>query len=496
VTDFYQRMIDFTRDGVYRYRYDDGTLLAANRGLVRILGLSCEPSELLGKRLRDVMVYTEPEGTVRRAASATGEIHGLEYHFKTLSGKDRWVVHDSFLVHDPRDGEVVEAIVKDVTSHKLAVEALRRTSQLLDAAQATAGVGGWELDPVAGKLYWTAETYRIHDTSPEEYQPEVESAIAFYAPESEPIIRAAVQEAIVGGTPFDLELELVTAKGRRIWAHATSRVTVENGRTVKVTGAFQDITERRRAADELRRLNADLEERVRERTAQLEIANHDLEAFAYSVSHDLRAPLRTIDGFSQILLQEHASSLDAEGRRYLQLVRAGAQEMGQLIDDLLRLSRLTRQAPVLGPMSMDDAVGAALDVLSRDREGREIRLEVAPLPPCTGDPALLKQVWTNLLSNALKFTSKRESALVQVGSRTENDRPVYFVRDNGAGFDMRYQDKLFRVFQRLHRADQFEGNGIGLAIVALIVERHGGRIWARGETDRGAEFCFTIGGAS
>jgi PAS domain S-box-containing protein len=226
---------------------------------------------------------------------------------------------------------------------------------------------------------------------------------------------------------------------------------------------------------------------------QLESANKELEAFSYSVSHDLRAPLRAVNGFAAILLEEFGPHLPAEARRYLERINNGGKRMGELIDDLLAFSRLGRQPLGRRPMSMARMVQDALDELIPQREGRKIDIRIGALPDCLGDPALVRQVWVNLLSNAIKYTRGRAVAEIEIGSTSWTGEDVYFVRDNGTGFDMKYADKLFGVFQRMHRTDEFEGTGVGLAIVHRIVQRHGGRVWAEAEQDRGATFHFTLG---
>ncbi|MEY2545680.1 MAG: hypothetical protein QOG48_797, partial [Verrucomicrobiota bacterium] len=248
----------------------------------------------------------------------------------------------------------------------------------------------------------------------------------------------------------------------------------------------------RESENEIRQLNVELEERVARRTAELEAANKELEAFSYSVSHDLRAPLRAVDGFSQAVLEDYGEQLPKEGRHYLQTIREGAQRMGLLIDDLLTFSRLSRMALKKETINMTRIVRDALAELDSETKGRKIDMQVHDLSPCHGDRALLKQVWINLLSNAVKYTRKSQHAVIEVGSQSENGENIYFVRDNGTGFDMQYAHKLFGVFQRLHGADEFEGTGVGLAIVQRIVHRHGGRVWAEAAPNRGATFHFSL----
>ena len=265
------------------------------------------------------------------------------------------------------------------------------------------------------------------------------------------------------------------------------------GELNQLARAFDEMTaslQRQRA--EINGLNATLERRVAERTAQLESLNKELEAFSYSVSHDLRAPLRHIAAFANLVREEAASSLNEESARHLEIICSVSKRMGQLVDDLLTFSRTGRTEMHLRPVRMDEVVNEVLQEMKRDTENRIIEWNVEPLPQVLSDRSMLKQVWVNLLSNAIKYTRHRDRAEIHIGGQNHEGEFQFWVRDNGAGFDMQYAKKLFGVFERLHQPEEFEGTGIGLANVRRIIARHGGRTWAEGRVGEGAVFYFTL----
>ncbi|MEX2142127.1 MAG: ATP-binding protein [Pirellulales bacterium] len=299
-------------------------------------------------------------------------------------------------------------------------------------------------------------------------------------------------EVIQTGQPWQGQERVTFAGETRHWW--VFKFPVTNAAAERFLGGVAfDITDRITAAEEIRRLNAELEERVQRRTEQVEAVNKELEAFTYSVSHDLRAPLRGMSGFARVLEEDYGERLDEDGRRYLEIIKSNAAQMGQLIDDLLALSRLGRQPLRATTLSLEPLIREAFRQATADEPKAAIEFSIDPLPDCRGDANLMRQVFINLLSNAVKFSRHASPPRIRVGSKSENGEVVFFVRDNGAGFDIRYANKLFGVFQRLHGPEEFAGTGVGLAIVKRIVERHGGRVWAEGETGKGATFYFTLG---
>jgi PAS domain S-box-containing protein len=317
----------------------------------------------------------------------------------------------------------------------------------------------------------------------------------FVHPDDFAVCRAILQKAFVSGEKQSgFEYRVKHRDGGWQWHTSNASVIRDTaGGITAFLGIARNITERKRAEEEIRKLNQELEQRVVDRTAQLQSANKELEAFAYSVSHDLRAPLRHIDGFVGLLQNRMKSSLDDQSRHYMETIADSANKMGILIDDLLSFSRMGRNEMSKSQVDLEKLVQDVIQELRPESEGRDIQWKISPLPMVVCDRAMLRVIWVNLISNALKFTRPREVAQIEIGcERSDKIEAVIFIRDNGVGFDMQYADKLFGVFQRLHRQEDFEGTGIGLANVHRIISRHGGRIWAEGKIDQGATFYFSL----
>jgi PAS domain S-box-containing protein len=514
----------------------------ANKTYAEILDLSL--TEIIGQRVADVIPNTYEERMRPPLDRAfAGEHVIFEASRVGKQGERRYS-----LTFEPwrSDGEVelVVAVITDITERKLAEEKVRQLNTELEqrVIERTA-----QLATVNAELsHSRTELQSLFESLPGLYlvlTPEFKIVAV-----SDAYLQATMteRESIIGRGLFEVfpdnpdepgatgEINLRTSLGRvleqrlphtmaiqkydirrpdgvfeeRYWSPINSPLLGADHQVQFIIHRVEDVTEfvrsRSQAAGGNAEMNARMEQmeaeifqssqKVQATNQQLEAANKELESFSYSVSHDLRAPLRAMDGFSRAALEDYGSQLPADGLRYLQIIRTSAQRMGNLIDDLLSFSRLSRATMCKRTINVRQLVHDTLEELHSQREGREIQLDIADLPACEGDPALLKQVWINLLSNAFKYTQKRSSTVVEIGCKTDGHANIYFVRDNGTGFDMRYAGKLFGVFQRLHRAEDYDGTGVGLAIVQRIIHRHGGKVWAEAAVDQGATFYFTLEG--
>ncbi|MGH7229937.1 MAG: PAS domain S-box protein, partial [Nitrospiraceae bacterium] len=394
------------------------------------------------------------------------------------------------------DGSVREWVgtVTDVNDRRNAEEALRESQAKLIEAQRIGKVGSWEVDLLTNTVQWSEQTYRIFGHDPRSFAPAGNGFYNMVHPLDRHAVHAAVEKARRTHSSYRIRHRIIRPDGaERVVAERAEVIRNEAGTPVAMIGTVQDITDRHRAEEAVRKLNAELEQRVAERTAELEAAYKELEAFSYSVSHDLRAPLRHIDGYAELLKKQAAAVLDERARRHLTTISESAKQMGLLVDNLLVFSRMGRADMSRTAVDVAQLAKDVMQELRPDMEGREIVWKVGALPHVQADPAMLKQVVFNLLSNALKYTRVKACAEIEIASDTGSpDEIVIFVRDNGVGFDMQYVHKLFGVFQRLHRAEEFEGTGIGLANVRRIIHRHGGRTWAQGAVNQGATFYFSL----
>jgi PAS domain S-box-containing protein len=487
------------------YSIGDAVITTDSSGIIRRMNMVAE--ELTGWKEKDARgkmhdeifhVVDEEnrdqvENPIKRIL-AEGLVVDLANHTLLLSkdGREIPIANTWAPVRDQQNritGVVI--IFHDQSAERKIRKSLEDTNKLLEETSALAHVGGWSFDTATMKGTWTAEVARIHELDPAQ-ETDVALGLSFYQSGFREKINEAVRLAIEEGKSYDLILQLTPAMGNSKWVRTVGYPVLTGNKVTRVSGIFQDITVLKEAEEEIRKLNTDLERRVEERTEQLKKTNKELESFAYTVSHDLRAPLRAIDGFSAILSKDYHDVFDVEGRRIIQVIRHNAQKMGVLIDELLTFSRLGRAQMVPSQIAMKEMAAFVFDELSTAGTDHAIEFNLGDIPPVQGDPSMIKQVWMNLISNALKFSSLQEVSKITISSREASKNIIYCIEDNGSGFDMKYYSKLFGVFQRLHTEKEFEGTGVGLAIVQQVVERHGGKIWAEGRLNQGATFYFSL----
>ena len=480
----FRLMVSAIRDYAVIRLDPDGSIASWNEGAQRINGFTAE--EILGKHFS---TFHPPEAiesgvpqTLLACAAQTGHCNDTGWRLRK-DGSHFWA-NDTITAIRNAQSELIGfvKVTRDLTEHRRAEEVQEERDRYFDLSRELICVLGFDgfLKTVNPAWKWTL------GFSDEEMMSK--PFIELVHPDDRPATDAENEKLMDGGETIYFENRLLAKDGSWRWFAWSARAALPQ-KMIYSTG--RDITERKLAHEKIEKLNADLQAYTR----QLEEANKELEAFSYSVSHDLRAPLRHIDGFVRMLVKQSGPQLDDRGKRYLDIIADSAQRMGTLIDDLLIFSRMSRAELRRTRVSTDSLVHEAVQGLQTEINERHINWKIAALPEVEADPAMLQQVWVNLISNAVKYTRPRDPAKIEIGcDETGNGHGeyVFYVHDNGVGFDMQYAHKLFGVFQRLHRTEEFEGTGIGLANVSRIVHRHGGRVWAESRPDAGATFYFSL----
>lgn len=487
----------------------EGKITDVNEASAKITGRT--RAELIGT---DFSAYfTDPEAARKghERVFAEGFVQDYPLSIRRADGHVTDVLYNASLYRDEQ-GRVQGAFAaaRDITARKRAeaeilklnaelekrveerTKALAASQERLRLAAEAADIGFWDWDLESNIVRWDKLMFAIYGMPPsDDGLIRYKDWTSHVHPDDVAEQEASLRDTIVKAGRNQREFRIIRDSDDKIRTIRASDAAIrgEGGKATHVVGINLDVTETFERLEEIRKLNASLKNRA----AELETSVKELDAFSYSVSHDLRAPLRAIDGFSRIVEEDYAPKLDVEGRRLIGVIRGEAQRMGRLIDDLLTFSRLGRQKVESGRIDMEAMARKVFEELTAVEPGHVIQFNLQSIPPAFGSEAMIRQVWVNLIGNAVKFTGKRERAEIEIGVEPgEAGEQVYFVRDNGAGFDMRYADKLFGVFQRLHTHEEFPGTGVGLALVQRIVHRHGGRVWGEGEIEKGATFRFTI----
>lgn len=490
-------LIDNIPDYIY-VKDDNSKHIINNKAMVGLIGAESE-EETLGKSSMDffgegfAVHYLEEDKEILKSGKA---MINFEETTVTKNGEQKYLLTTKVPLTDEQNRVIgIVGISKDITQQKQTELDLRTSKYFLERAQQVANIGHWTMQAGASlaKLFLSVEACRIFGIEHSSFDGRLQTFLSFVHPRDLQKVNKVMSLALVNQEAYSMDHRIVLKDGTEKWVHVQTEVTFDNDRGLPLLlGIVQDITERKKAESEILSLNAGLEKKVSERTSQLEAVNKELEAFSYSISHDLRAPLRIIDGFATILAED-ANGSDERIAKHARTISRNATRMGQLIDDLLNFSRLGRTQIKVTTVDMRELVDDVIDEFRAADSIKSATIEVKDLHAANGDGSLLKQVWVNLLSNAIKYSSKKSTPLVEVGMLHDTETPTWYVKDNGAGFSMDYASKLFGVFQRLHKQDEFDGTGVGLALVQRIIVRHGGKVWAESQVNEGATFFFTLG---
>lgn len=477
------------------WKNKNSVYMGCNKVFAKMAGFN-SPKEIIGKTDYDL---PWPEEDTEKYLKDDREIiekntirRNIEEHLYTAEGDDMIISTTKIPLLDINDQiigilGVFDDITERIKSNSLIRENATKFKNLFESMNEGVAIHDLVFDENNQPI-----DYIITDVNPSfERQTSIlknsvigKKATDAYGVENAPYLKEYA-EVVLTGNPYEFETYFPPLD-------KYFNISVTSPRKGSFVTVFQDITENKHAAEEIKNLNAELEERVRLRTGQLESANKELEAFTYSVSHDLRSPLRAIDGFSKILSEDYADNFDDEGKRILEVIRSNTHKMDTLITDLLALSRVTRIDLNLVQIDMKKLAEESFDEIFQNIDSSKYRVNIDEIPEVCGDRTLIKQVWHNLVSNAVKYSSPKEECIIDVGYINENENITYYISDNGVGFNPDYKHKLFGVFQRLHGISEFEGTGVGLAIVERIIKRHQGKVWGEGEINGGAKFYFSI----
>jgi PAS domain S-box-containing protein len=487
----YRVLVENLNDVIFTVN-SDGIITYVSPPIRQLTGYA--PEQLIGRPFAGIIPPDDlPMLNGKLQDALENPLEPWDCRYLADGGQIRWARASSRPIFEHGRAVGIQGLFSDVTEHKQLEEAIKESEEQFNALGNSVSEGIWYAS-VDGRdfQYINPAFEQLYGRSLADIKENPDLWKQIVHPDDRALAEASAHDLLAQGF-FESEYRIVRPDGEVRWVF-DRKTMVRNrlGEPVRMGGIISDITERKRAEAEILKLNAELEQRVQQRTEQLSEANRNLEAFSYSVSHDLRAPLRGIDGFSRALQEDCADRLDKTGRNHLARIQAGVQRMGRLIDDLLNLSRAGRIPMSCTPVDLSLLAGRVLEELRRSDPGHRVETAIAPGLIALGDESLLFQALHNLLENAWKFTARTEQARIEFGRCRLDGEAVFCVRDNGAGFDMAYADRLFAPFQRLHTQTDFPGIGIGLAIAQRIILRHKGRVWAEAAVGKGAVFYFTL----